>query len=346
MRLRDKIRIFFTYVLSKPNRLINLFFIYLSIWLKLTKPIGKPITAMIEPINYCNLKCPLCPTGQGLIKRKKQSMSFKEFKRILDSLGNSIIHLRLWNWGEPLMNKDLGKMIRYAKSKKIFVNTSTNSFFLDEKIIEELVKAKLDQLIISLDGASQETYLKYRKKGDFNKVIRSLKKAAEIKRKLKTRYPEIKLQFIVMKHNEHEIKKVIKLAKLTKADTLFFKTLGVMDPKLKNQAKKYLPKNKIFRRSMLRESKEKINLSGRVCDYLWKEITINVDGSVVPCCRDSHNKYVFGNIKNQKLGEIWNNESMVKFRKQVLKNKNVFDICRLCSGSNKEFSITEINLKQ
>jgi len=346
MDLKRKVNIFFKYVLIRPRRVINLFLIYLSKFLKLPKVLGFPFTAMIEPTNYCNLKCPLCPTGQGLIKRKAENLSFEDFKKIMDNLEDTIFHVRLWNWGEPLLNKDFVKMVKYAKSKKMFVNTSTNSFFLNEKIIKDLIDAKLDQLIVSLDGASEETYKKYRKKGSFSKVIKALKKAKELKEQRRIKYPEIKLQFIVMKHNEHEIKKVIKLAKEIGVDTLFFKTLGVMMPEMKKELKKYLPTNKKFRRYEMYDGKlNEIKLAGRVCDYLWEEVTINVDGSFVPCCRDVHGDYVFGNLKKQKLKELWNNKKIIEFRKRVLKNKNSIDMCKYCSGSNKEFFISEINLK-
>lgn len=345
MRIKQKLDIFFKYVIIKPSRLINFFLISLSKHFKLTKIIGKPITAMIEPINYCNLQCPLCPTGMGLIKRKKEMLSFEDFKKILDNLGDSIIHLRLWNWGEPLMNRELTEMIKYAKSKNIFVNTSTNSSFLTEDITEQLINSGLDQLIVSIDGASEQTYNKYRKNGNFNQVINSLKKFSELKKKMKTKLPEIKLQFIVMNHNEHEINKIKEIAKEVGADTLFLKTVGIMDNNLKNEIYNYLPKNKNLRRYLItnKDITQK-DLSNNVCDYLWKEITVNVDGSVVPCCRDIHGNYVFGNIKNTKLSEIWNNNKIVNFRKQVLNNKETINICKFCSGSNKEFMIKEIQI--
>ncbi|MBD3252185.1 radical SAM protein [Candidatus Pacearchaeota archaeon] len=347
MDIKSKANIFFKYVLIRPMRVLNLFLIYFSKFFKLTRVLGKPLTAMIEPTNYCNLNCPLCPTGEGLLKRKPENLSLTDFKKIMDNLGDSIIHLRLWNWGEPFLNKDFYKMVEYAKSKNIFVNTSTNSYFLNEEMIDSLIDSELDQLIISLDGASEETYNKYRKKGDFNKVIKSLEKIKELKNKKKTRYPEVKIQFIVMRHNEHEIKKVIELAKKTEVDTLFFKTVGIMDEKLKDKIYEYLPRNNIFQRYMLEESEVKeIKLSGKVCDYLWSEITINVDGSVVPCCRDAQGKHILGNIKKQKISDIWNSKKMVSFRKQVLRNKDTINICKTCSGSNKEFTIKEIKIKK
>lgn len=345
MKFRDKLKIGFKYILPRPWRGFNMLLIYASRYLRLSRVLGRPITAMIEPVNYCNLKCPLCPTGQGLIERKKESMSLSDFKKIINNIGDSVIHLRLWNWGEPLINNKLPEMIKYAKSKRMFVNTSTNSFFLEEDITKRLIKSGLDQLIVSLDGASEATYNKYRKNGDFKKVVRMLKMATDMKKKMGVKYPEIKLQFIIMKHNEHEIKKVIQLAKDVGVDTLFFKTVGVMDPKLKRDIKKYMPTNPKFRRYVdMGDDVASVKLAGPVCDYLWEEVTVNVDGSVVPCCRDAQGKYGFGNLKKNKLSKIWNSKKLVDFRKNILRNKNKIDICRLCSGSNKEFHIAEIKL--
>jgi len=334
MDFKTKQEIIFKY--GTFRRIKNFFLTKISKRLKLSKNLGNPLTLMLEPNNFCNLKCPLCPTGQGLIKRKKQSLSFEKAKKILDQLGKEIVHLRLWNWGEPLLVKDLFKIIKYAKKYKIFVNTSTNAYFLTKQNAKKIVESGLDELIISLDGASEKTYKKYRKKGSFKKVleaIKEIKKQKEIQRK---KYPKIKLQFIIMKHNEDEIDKIIKIAKEIGVDTLFFKSIGVMDTDVKEDVKKYLPTKKEF----IRESFDKIE---NKCDYLWEEITINVDGSVVPCCRDSNNKYVFGNIFKENFKVIWNNKKFQDFRKRLLKDKKSIPICKFCSGNKKELKIREIN---
>lgn len=337
---------FFKYVLFKPIKLKNLISVKLSKFFKLPRVRGMPLTLMLEPANYCNLKCPLCPTGAGLLKRKKAAMSFNDFKKILDELGPYVIHLRLWNWGEPLLNAELYKMISYAKKYKIFVNTSTNSFFLNESNAKKIVESGLDELIISLDGASEETYSKYRKKSDFSEVIKAMKLLVNEKIKRNSKTPLIKLQFIIMRHNEHEIKKVIQLAKQIGVNEIFFKTVGLMDTDVKEDITKYMPLNPKYSRYNLVQGKIRSKQEIRnFCDYLWDEATINADGSVVPCCKDAHNAYVFGNALKQKFKEIWNNKKYAGFRKQVLKNKNKIVLCNNCPGNKKEFKIGEIKLK-
>jgi len=334
MNFKAKLSIILRY--GNLRRIKNFLLIKLSKRLKLTKVHGNSITLMLEPTNFCNLKCPLCPTGQGLIKRKKESLTLEKAKMILNQLGPEIVHLRLWNWGEPFLNKDFFKIVKEVKKHKIFVNTSTNAFFLTKEIAKEIVNSNLDELIISLDGASEETYKKYRKNGSFKQVINSIKEVNNQKELQNKKYPKIKLQFIIMKHNQHEIKKIIKIAKEIGVNKLFFKSVGIMDLEVQEDVKKYLPTKKEF----IRKSFQKVE---NKCDYLWEEITINVDGSVVPCCRDSNNKYIFGNIFKQNFRQIWNNKKYQDFRRKVLKNKKQINICRYCSGDKKELSIKEIN---
>lgn len=340
MNTAEKASYFFKYVALKPKRLLNLFLVKFSRILHLPAVLGMPLTLMFEPANFCNLKCPLCPTGAGLLGRKKATLKFQDFKKILDQFSPYIIHLRLWNWGEPLLNPEIYKMIAYAKKHDIFVNTSTNSFFLTKENAKRIVESGLDEIIISLDGASEETYKKYRKKGNFSRVVGAMKTLVLEKKKSGSKNPKIKVQFIIMRHNEHEIEKAIKLAGDIGADSIFFKTVGMMDVSIYEPLKRYLPENKEFRRY-----KDKRQEKRNFCDYLWDETTVNVDGSVVPCCRDSHNSYSFGNVLTEPFKKIWNNRKYVEFRKRVLRNKQDIDLCRFCKGSKKELKIGEIYFK-
>lgn len=337
MKIKRKIKYFTKYILLHPSRLINLLETRISKKLKLAKVLGYPPTLMMEPTNICNLKCPLCPTGAGFIKRAKGFLAFQNFKKVIDELFLYIYHLRLWNWGEPLLNKELFQMISYAKRKKIFVNLSTNSYFLDKNISNQVIKSGLDELIISLDGASEETYKKYRKGGDFKKVIESIRFLVNEKKRLKCDTPHIKLQFIIMKSNENEIQKIKSLSNHLGVDELVFKTVGIMDYFSKEDIKKYLPQNKKYSRYLLNNNrvmpKKKVK---NECDFLWNEIVVNWDGSVVPCCFDMNNLFVLGNAFQDKIKEIWNNKKIIHLRKTILKNKKSIALCKDCPGTNKE----------
>ena len=80
MNLKRKIKYFLENVLVRKKRLFNLLLNRISKLIKLSKPFGYPLTLMVEPTNICNLKCPLCPTGAGLVKRQKGFLYYVDGK--------------------------------------------------------------------------------------------------------------------------------------------------------------------------------------------------------------------------------------------------------------------------
>ena len=118
-------------------------------------------------------------------------MSFELFKKVIDEIGKYAVIITLHNWGESFLNKDIYKMIEYAKSKKICTLISSNLNTLTGEDIKRIIDYGLDKLIVSLDGASSESYSAYRYGGDFNKVIRNIEMLVAIKKFTKTTNPYI-----------------------------------------------------------------------------------------------------------------------------------------------------------
>ena len=135
---------------------INFFLSYIHYYLKSLHLYSYPPKIFIDTFNKCNLRCELCPTGKNAEGREKGSMDFSVFKKIMDEIGDYLWILNLYNWGEPLLNKELFRMVRYAKQKKIDVVISTNLNIFNDDICSEMINSGLDQLIVSLDGTSQE----------------------------------------------------------------------------------------------------------------------------------------------------------------------------------------------
>ena len=75
---------------------------------------------MVEPTNFCNLKCPLCPSGNGEMRRPRGTMGLEDFKKLVDQLGDEVFMMMLWNQGEPYINKCFNQMVRYASDRGIF----------------------------------------------------------------------------------------------------------------------------------------------------------------------------------------------------------------------------------
>ncbi|HJO47785.1 MAG TPA: radical SAM protein, partial [Candidatus Scalindua sp.] len=173
-----------------------------------------PAKITIESGNICNLRCPLCPTGQKDASASKGLLSFSDFKKIIDEIGKNLLLIRLYNWGEPLLNKELIKMVEYANKHRIAVKISTNlSFPIEDAQAEALINANLQKIYISCDGASNSTYPKYHIDGDFNRVMSNMNLLLKKKRQLRNNYTGIIWLFHVFSHNEHEINTAKLMAK-------------------------------------------------------------------------------------------------------------------------------------
>ena len=163
---------------------------------------GRPFILTVEPTNLCNLKCPLCVTGNGKMTRKAGLMNFQTFERILAATSSNLFYLLLYHQGEPYLNTDFLKFVRHAKRQRICVATSTNGHFLDQETARQTVASGLDSIIISMDGPEQVSYEKYRVQGSLEKVKAGVQNLVKAKQIAGTRTPYIFLQFLVMKHNE------------------------------------------------------------------------------------------------------------------------------------------------
>ncbi|RPH96942.1 MAG: radical SAM protein, partial [Calditrichaeota bacterium] len=187
------------------NASINFISFLLSVILKRPILFGYPSIVNIEPTNVCNLQCPLCITGSGQMKRANGRIQFEQYIRLTDQIAERTLYLTLYHQGEPYLHKQFDQMVAYAKSKRLYVTTSTNGHFFHADAAERVVRSGLDSMIISLDGVTQASYERYRINGDLNKVLSGIRNLTAAKRKLNSKTPYLFLQFLVMSHNEHEI---------------------------------------------------------------------------------------------------------------------------------------------
>jgi radical SAM protein with 4Fe4S-binding SPASM domain len=291
---------------------------------------GRPTILTIEPTNICNLRCPLCTTGSGEMERANGKMSLATFENIMDKMGDDLFFLLLYHQGEPYINKHFLDFVKLAKAKNIYCTTSTNAHYFNDEIIRDTIDSGLDSMIVSLDGVTQQSYETYRVKGNVDKVVMGMKRFMEIKKQRKSKTPLIALQFLVMKHNEHELPAVKKLAKQIGVDRLLIKNIEVHSLE---EAKQWLPVNDKFRRyNFDGQTFEVKNNDKKSCPRPWLSTLINWDGSVVPCCFDKNGEYEMGNInKAQNIQSLWFGGSFSKFRGQLSRNRKSIDMCRNCN---------------
>ncbi len=314
------------------RKVLNIALVYLSYFLSmlLRKPLvwGKPFFISLEPTAICNLACPQCPTGVGAVKRSKSYLDQETFQNIVDETARTTAILSLYHQGEPLLHRFFADMVKYATERKIYTMTSTNGQLLTEEVCMRLLEAGLDRIIISLDGTDQESYSKYRKGGDLEKVmagIRLLSEARQTKRK-----PYIVIQFLVFRHNEYQVSEITKLGKRLGADQVMIKSSQIEYPE---SIQEWMPVHKKYRRYK-RNSQGDWILKGKLknrCRRLWHTTVITADGLIVPCCFDKLAQYPMGTIGKESFGQIWKNREYNDFRRRVLFNRKGIGICNNCT---------------
>lgn len=281
------------------NPLLNKNPLYLHYYNRLlTKKMAKyrniPFRVMIENTNICNANCVFCP--HKIMKRKTGIMSMNLFKKIIDECKQiGVNYVTVYGFGEPLLDKSFFERVRYCKSQGISrVTTNTNAMYLDKNKIKEIFTSGLDEIYISFDAATKQTYQKIRPGLDFLTVENNINFLINEKKRRRTTKPEIVLSFVESPFNSFETQ--IYLDKWRgKADRISISFIhnwtGDVTNKIRRVASKRDP-----------------------CRLLWTDMVVSVNGDVPLCCNDYENKEILGNIKKQTIREIWGGKRLAGIR--------------------------------
>lgn len=263
-----------------------------------------PIHLDIEATTACNFECTMCVRTEYVANGtmwKIQNFDYNKYKEIIDEgVKHGLKSLKFQYIGEPLVNKHIIKMVKYAKDAGVCdVMFNTNASLLTEKKAVEIIESGLDKLFFSFDSPYREQYNKIRVKGDYDKVLTNIKNFMKIKREMKSDTPLTRVQMVVMKENEHEFKDFVKLFQPI-VDTIA--QIDYLDHGIQNTDKTVV---------QLQDKKAKIFC----CPQLWQRMFVHPDGVVTPCCIDSDRKMVMGNVNESSVKDIWKNEKYQKMRK-------------------------------
>jgi len=287
---------------------------------------GMPAVVSFELTNNCNLKCPECASGSGLMKRGRGFMDTGLFKKAVTELRPYLYYMNLYFQGEPMMHPDFFTFLILSGEIKTVV--STNGHFLTEENSEKLVLSPLYKLIVSLDGMDQKAYSEYRRNGDLARVMEGIKNISSARDRFKSPM-KLELQFLVNRHNEHQIREAGRFAGEMKAQ-LKLKSMQVIDDQ---DAGYWMPSNKEYARYEKTEGKYEIrNSMPSGCLRLWLNPVITWDGKVLPCCFDKDAEFIMGDLKKESFRTIWNNSDYKEFRKRILSERKSIEICRNCTS--------------
>lgn len=293
-----------------------------------------PVALSIEPTTACNLGCPECPSGLKKFTRPTGHLKENLLDNLLGEIGEDLIYLTFYFQGEPFIHPKMNELIAKANQRGIFTATSTNAHFINDKSASAIVNSGLNRLIISIDGTTQETYSSYRKKGKLEKVISGTKTILAKRKELKSIFPRVYFQFLVVKPNEHQIGDVKKLGKELGVDGVHFKTAQVYDYENGNALIPTI--NKYARYEEGKNGKWSIkNILDDQCWKMWHSAVVTWDGRVVPCCFDKDATHEMGQFGEESFKSIWRGEAYTNFRSALLKSRSEIEICKNCSEGTK-----------
>jgi radical SAM protein with 4Fe4S-binding SPASM domain len=285
-----------------------------------------PRVVRIEPAGTCNLKCIHCLTGT--VKMKRYIMKPEIFAQILKSINHNRAFIKvvvLYHGGEPLLNSNFINFVKEIKSidSKIFIKTVSNGMLLSPQMSSDLISSEIDEIEFSLDGDSAEESQYIRKKSNSKKIINNILQLVNLIKLSNQKKPDVYIantKFVkdVSKVTTASSMSIPSWLKMTFPEGVKFRTNYAIewpDMEVCND----------FNKVELVSNNEDSNY----CDHVINTITIRSDGNVVPCCYDLTSKLVMGNIMNNSLNEIWNNQKYYDLRKSI-EEKNFQSICANC----------------
>jgi radical SAM protein with 4Fe4S-binding SPASM domain len=291
-------------------------------------PLETPFLLYIDPSSACNFRCQFCPTGhKDIIKDseyRRSMMNFNVFKKVISDLGEfdrPLKVLRMNKIGEPLLNKHLPKMIKFAKESGHveYIDLATNGSLLSHETMSQIISSGLDRLNISVEGVNREQYLEHAKViFNFESFVDNIhwlyanKKNCEITIKIPSNY-------LTSEHKE-----IFLNIFGDYCDRIFIEELAPIWPlfDLERRAGTRLKGNK---GQYLQQLDKK-----DICTYIFYAMAVNSDGTVSACCPDWDQKLIIGNVKNESLHQTWNSEKMNALRHQHLEKHRCDNI--VCSN--------------
>ncbi len=267
-----------------------------------------PNTVRVETTNACNAKCIICP--HRTMRRPISHMQDVLYNRIIDECSKyncGSVHLH--NFGEPLLDKNLAKRVRYAKEKGLKrVIIFSNGSLLTANKADELMDAGLDEIKISFDGATKEEFEQIRFPLKFDTVVTNIKELVRIRDLRKS-----PLKIRVACHSTSDKNATIQSLEDCVDEFSFGKVHNWADSEFDHAVKSKIRKP---------------------CSRVWRTFTILSNGNIALCCLDHEGKVVMGDVNKTSIFEIWHNETYKRIRLlHKTAQQDQITICKTCTKS-------------
>lgn len=311
-----------------------------------------PRVVVLEATTACNLTCPLCPTHY--VPRTSRFMAAEQVQDVIDSCGGSLRTMCFHIQGEPLVHPELFDFVRRCSAAGVQTWFGSNGMLLDRHL-DEVFDSGLGVISIDIDGVDPTDYEKYRRGGDFERVVANTRALIAEKQRRGSDAPVIQVQTIMFSYNEarkaevedflasfgadvtcmkqpsyfHDIEQGKRLgmqiteAAQRKADEAAAGFLSLVDHE--DESLEFARSKVVDERTLYREQ--------RICPQLEKA-TVLSDGRVVPCCMDAIGLSTFGDLNEQSFAEAWRGEAHAAVLDEFLRGE--LEVCKTCTLALKE----------
>lgn len=269
-----------------------------------------PEIVQIESTNICNAKCVFCPRDE--MHRRQGVMSMALYQKIVDECAAlRIEHVRMHNYGEPFIDRQLVEKVRYAKTRGVpQVGMISNGSLITDEVARGMIEAGLDAINISVDASGRETFERTRVGLKYEKVIANIERIVRIRQEMGRRRPKLILSFVRQNDSEDERAFIEHWRRV--ADKVHITDLHNWAGTLNREANVNYP-----------------------CYRPWLTFTVLWDGRVALCCADFDGREILGDLNTSTIRDIWNAEPYVWARRQHLDSGGP-DVCRACDLPKKD----------
>ncbi len=329
--------------------------------LKLSRSIARarqsPASLSVDISRSCNLKCRMCSLEQWYPRLSNKTMPVEvveELAHIVPKVNSIALQCNT----EPLLNRNIVDIIRQFKKVKptLHISFVTNGMLLSRSVSSKLIESGLDEIGVSIDGATAETNDGMRLGGKLEKILRNIKDLNAEKDAKASSTPRLRIVTVSSKKNVSELVAILELAIQLRADSFTVNGVEPYDEEMANLALWGMSVNGEFRNvfAELRRiaSKNGIKLSLPSLELqpykycVLNGCVIDSDGDVYPCGplsyerpyyylgdKSIHPRKSFGNVQERSLSEIWNSKKYRGFRTSLLEG-HLPDYCSRCLMQN------------
>lgn len=312
-----------------------------------------PIHLQIEPTSHCNYDCLMCTHKTAIAK--PAHMDFDRFEQFVRRVRP--YHVTLSGFGEPLLHPKFFDMVRLLKSLGSTVNTTTNGFLLDRHI-EDFCSSGIDEVSVSLDAATEESYRRIRRNEHFKKVCGNVRDLIETRNRKLAKQPRVRITFVIQRGNIEEIDAFISLASDMNVDGAYFQAYLNTEKDVNNEgivgeiergAVQHILKKADDLAESLDVSTNLQAILARLCDFLsvqyfatpraelvkrcakpYFSAYVSAEGNVRPCCSFASVPFNLGNAFETDIEKILNNEASRSFRRALRRGKAPHWLCARC----------------